>query len=214
MGWDTYSSKLTRKPRGFTLVELLLVIAIVGILAVIMTIAYNGMRQRAREAQVKSSINDTQKMVLLYHSENGSFPVTTRNPKADWHAADARTDANCTNGSSQADWIPGISGTLPKSDTTSVGVDGIKGCYIYVSDGVDYVISAWNMAESPQTISFYRRVGFRQFQSDSSTQFYTCNVSNIGGVSGGTYAATQDYYKHSYTVSNITTCDETPPAGA
>lgn len=214
MGWGKYSSELGRKSRGFTLAELLIVIAVIGILVAVITVAYNGIQQRARDAQIKSNINDIQKIVQLYYGESGGFPVTTQNPKSNWRAADVRTDYNCTNGSSQVDWIPDISSALPKSYTTSVGVDGTKGCYIYVSDGVDYVISAWNMVGSPQTISFYRRVGFRQLQSDSSTLFYTCNVSNIGGVSGGTYASTQDYYKHSYTVSNITTCDETPPAGS
>lgn len=214
MGWDTYFLETRNRPHGFTLVELLIVMAVLSILAALTAVAYNGVQQQARDAQLKSNISDIQKMVQLYHGENGGFPVTTNNPKSNWRAADARTDSNCTNGSSQADWIPGISSTLPKSDANSTGVNGLKGCYVYVSDGLDYVISAWNMVESPQTAAFYRRIGFREFQSDSSTQFYTCNVSNIGGVSGGKYTATQDYYKHSYTVSSITSCDETPPAGA
>jgi hypothetical protein len=87
------------------------------------------------------------------------------------------------------------------------------GCYLYASNGSQYVISAWNVSPVPQTSTLYRRLGFRAFQSDSSTQFYTCNDNVVGGANSG-YDADKDYYKHSYTISNITSCDETPPPGA
>jgi prepilin-type N-terminal cleavage/methylation domain-containing protein len=213
MGWDYTLISAERKTRGFTVVELLIVVVVIAILAAIVLVSFNGIQSRAREVRLQS-INTIQKALLSYQGENGTFPVTTNNPKANWRAADARTDSNCTNGSSQEDWIPGLNSKLPASDTFGKGVDGIKGCFIYVSDGVDYVISAWNMVSSPQSEAFYRRIGFRQFQSDSSTQFYTCNENGVGGVAGGTYSILQDYYKHSYTVSNITACNETPPTGA
>lgn len=212
MGWGKLVTSPERKFRGFTLVELLIVIVVIAILAASVIVSFNGIQLKAREARLRSSINNIQKIVLSYQSENGKFPITTNNPKANWRAADVRTDSNCTNGSSQEDWIPGVTAMLPVSD--GKGVDGIEGCYIYVSDGADYVISAWNMVSSPQSVAFYRRVGFRQFQSDSSTQFYTCNENGVGGVMGGIYSISRDYYKHSYTVSNITSCDETPPPGA
>ena len=70
------------------------------------------------------------------------------------------------------------------------------------------------MLSSPQTDApFYRRLGFRQFQTDTSTQFYSCNENAIGGKSQGNYKIQDDYYKHSYTITNITDCDETPPPG-
>jgi prepilin-type N-terminal cleavage/methylation domain-containing protein len=208
---------MTRKKAlsGFTIVELIIVVVVIGILAAITIVSYNGIQQRARDLNLKSEMNTLQEHVEIYRTRYGNYPITTNNPKANWRAADAQTDDNCTNGSSQDDWIPDVDATLPQSNPSlHTGVDTIKGCFIYVSDGVEYVISAWNMLPAPQTESFYRRVGFRQFQSESSTQFYTCNVNGIGGVSGGNYDISQDYYKHSYTISNITNCNETPPAGA
>lgn len=200
--------------KGFTVVELLIVIVVIAILAAMTVAAWNGIQRRAHNVRRQSDIKMAQKLVESYAIENGTYPQTTANPKANWHAADVLTDANCTNGSSQTDWIPGVDGTLPQSDPDAVGVDGKKGCYLYVSDGSDYVISAWNMLPEPQTSALYRRLGFREFQSDNSTQFYTCNDAGVGGISGGSYDAARDYYKHSYTVSNITDCDETPPPGA
>lgn len=203
---------LYSRVRGFTIVELLIVIVVIAVLATIVIATYSGVQERARNASRQSDVKNAQKLVEIYKAENGSYPATTTNTQANWHAADVRTDSNCTNGSSQSDWIPGITTPLPQSGTSS-GVDGLRGCYLYVSDGSEYVISAWNMVSTPQTSLFYRRLGFRQFQSDSSTQFYTCNSNTVGGANGG-YDVTQDYYKHSYTVSNITNCDETPPPGA
>lgn len=198
---------------GFTIVELLIVIVVIGILAAIVIVAYNGIQDRARDAQRKSDIASVQKKIELYNAQNEEYPKTTNNPKSNWKAADVRTDDNCFSGTSQPDWIPGISGALPQSDPAGTGVDGIQGCYLYVSNGSEYVISAWNTLSTPQASTLYRRLGFREFQTASSTQFYTCNSNAVGGAAGG-YDISQDYYKHSYTISNITDCNETPPPGA
>ncbi len=216
MGWSIIKLNRRRKKRtGFTVVEIFIIIVVIAILAVVVIVSYNGLQQRSRSVLTKSNMNGLQKLIQKFQVEYGSFPVTTHNPKANWRAADVLTDSNCPNGSSQADWIPDISSNLPQSNPNiGEGVDGARGCYVYVSDGVDYVISAWNMVTPPQSSTLYRRLGFRELHSDSSTLFYTCNVSGVGGVSGGSYDISQDYYKHSYTISNITDCDETPPPGA
>jgi len=200
--------------KGFTIVELLIVIIVLGILAALVYSSFWIVQQKAKNIAIQNDLNEVEKSIKIYYTENGTYPVTTPNPKSNWRAADVLTDENCTNGSSQTDWIPDYDGTPPQSDpSVTVGVDGVKGCYLYVSNGTDYVISAWNLISPPQTEVFYRRLGFREFQSDSSSQFYTCNDSSVGGVSGGSYSITQDYYKHSYTVSNIMNCNETPPSG-
>lgn len=171
MGWPLLNYTIRKKASsGFTIVELIIVVVVIGILAAITIVSYNGIQQRARDVSLRNEMTRLRDHVEIYHSRHGNYPITTPNPKANWHAADAQTDDNCTNGSSQADWIPDVEASLPQSNpNTNTGVDDIKGCYIYVSDGTEYVISAWNMLSIPQTEAFYRRVGFRQFQSESST---------------------------------------------
>jgi prepilin-type N-terminal cleavage/methylation domain-containing protein len=205
----------THTQQGFTIVELLIVIIVIGILAAVTIVAYNGVQARARQAKMQSDISNVKKLVESYYAINGSYPVTAASLNINWGTPTARTDANCSYGSQSSDWVPGLDTTLPQS-ATSKGVDGVPGCYTYVSDGTYYVISAWNMYESPQNSTMYRRLGFRETDSWPSNQFYVCNHTNIGGNASGTYDITQDYYKHSYTVSNITSalCGETPPAGA
>lgn len=199
--------------RGFTIVELLIVIVVIAILAAIVIVTYNGIQAKARNATRINDIKTTQKLIEAYNIQHGEYPKTTNNPHSNWRAADVRTDDNCYNGVSVADWVPGFTG-LPQSDQTGAeGAEGVKGCYLYASNGREYIISAWNMVSPPQTSVFYRRLGFREFQTSSSTQFYTCNSNTVGGASGG-YNINEDYYKHSYTLSNITDCDETPPPGA
>lgn len=199
---------------GFTVVELLLIVVVIAILAAIVIVAYNGIQEQGRNAKRESDLSNLQKVIETYKIQNSQYPQTTAQSPANWHSVDVRTDSNCFNGSKSTDWIPGINSLPQSTPNPGGGVDGTGGCYLYASDGESYILSAWNMVNTPQTSKFYRRQGFREFQTASSTQFYTCNVNNIGGVSGGTYNITKDYYKHSYTLTNITDCNETPPPGA
>jgi type II secretory pathway pseudopilin PulG len=207
--------KWMRKKRlpGFTIVELLLIIVVIAILAAIVIVAYNGVRERAQNSTRQSDLTSVRRIIEAYNAQNGEYPQTTNLSPANWHSTDVRTDSHCFNGSQDTDWIPGVQ-SLPQSNPNpGGGVDGTGGCYLYASNGSDYILSAWNMVNTPQTSTLYRRQGFREFQTSTSTQFYTCNSNVVGGASGG-YDITEDYYKHSYTITNITACNETPPAGA
>jgi len=196
-----------RKQKGFTIVELLIVIVVIAILAAITIVAFNGIQTRAFNSRVQSDIKNVQKLVEAYNALNGSYPSTGG-------LSTIRTDDNCTGGTSQADWVPTVTEALPQSAANS-GLSGTRGCYMYSSDGVSYVLSAWNAINGgPQTTTMYRRLGFREMSLINSN-LYICNHGGaIGGILSGVYDANRDYYKYSYTVSNITGCNETPPAGA
>lgn len=62
------------KQRGFTIVELLIVIVVIAILAAISVVAYTGIQNRARNAQVVSGVNAYVKALRLYQVDNGALP--------------------------------------------------------------------------------------------------------------------------------------------
>jgi type IV pilus assembly protein PilA len=50
-----------KKQTGFTIVELLIVIVVIGILAAITVVAYSGIQQRARDAKIASALQSVNK---------------------------------------------------------------------------------------------------------------------------------------------------------
>lgn len=60
---------------GFTIVELLIVIVVIGILAAITIVAYNGIQQRARNTQVIAGVKTYQKAFIQYATVHGAYPT-------------------------------------------------------------------------------------------------------------------------------------------
>ncbi len=60
-----------QRRRGFTIVELLIVIVIIAILAAITIVAYNGIQQRARDTRRVQDLGALSKATKLYAVDNG-----------------------------------------------------------------------------------------------------------------------------------------------
>ncbi|OGL25664.1 hypothetical protein A3E49_01260 [Candidatus Saccharibacteria bacterium RIFCSPHIGHO2_12_FULL_49_19] len=65
---------IRRNNRGFTIVELLIVIVVIGILAALVIVTYTGIQQRARDTERKTDINAIHGQVEAYYAQNGSYP--------------------------------------------------------------------------------------------------------------------------------------------
>ena len=60
--------------RGFTIVELLVVIVVIGILAAITVVAYNGIQKRARNVSVINAASEYRTILMAYAALNGQYP--------------------------------------------------------------------------------------------------------------------------------------------
>lgn len=60
--------------RGFTIVELLIVIVVIGILAAIIIVAFNGVQSRARDSDRIATLNQLQKALEMYYANEGRYP--------------------------------------------------------------------------------------------------------------------------------------------
>lgn len=65
---------MIRQRSGFTIVELLIVIVVIGILAAITIVAYNGIQQRAKNSQTEQALASWMKALRLYKADKGTYP--------------------------------------------------------------------------------------------------------------------------------------------
>ena len=72
----------THRRSGFTLVELLVVLLIVGMLAAILTPVVMQSLAKARNAAIKAEIDMLHMAIMNYKNEYGSFPPTSLDPTA------------------------------------------------------------------------------------------------------------------------------------
>jgi prepilin-type N-terminal cleavage/methylation domain-containing protein len=65
-----------KRQGGFTIVELLIVIVVIGILAAITIVAYNGIQNKARATQYQSDAAAIDGKIEAYGAVNSSYPLT------------------------------------------------------------------------------------------------------------------------------------------
>lgn len=67
------------KKIGFTLVEMMIVIAIIGVLAASLFPAYSGYQQRARDAHRITSVSTITRALQLHFNDKEEYPASTIN---------------------------------------------------------------------------------------------------------------------------------------
>lgn len=77
-----FSSNQTH--RGFTVVELLVVVGVLGVLASILFTSLQSARVKARDAQRLQDLDTMQAALEMYFRDNGHYPVPSNNPSVSW----------------------------------------------------------------------------------------------------------------------------------
>jgi prepilin-type N-terminal cleavage/methylation domain-containing protein len=81
---------LSRRDQGFTIVELLIVIIIVGVLGVLVFTTYSGIQQKSRNNLRTSDLKSLSGQIEAYYSENGVYPNLTDLNSPSWRAANMK----------------------------------------------------------------------------------------------------------------------------
>lgn len=119
---------MTKNAHGFTIVEILIVIVVIGILASITIVAYNGVQDRASITRSLSDLSAIRKGLEIYKSTYGNYPITT---DSEWFDSQAHP----------TDYVPGLAPDIISNLPTPQYNSG-PASYMYRSDGTDYKIMA------------------------------------------------------------------------
>ena len=73
-----------KNKKGFTIVELLIVIVVIGILATLVIVTFTGIQQKARNSQRQTDINAVDSHVEAYYAQSGNYPTLANLNDATW----------------------------------------------------------------------------------------------------------------------------------
>ncbi len=134
--------------RGFTLIEIMVVIVILGLLAAIVVPKLIGRTEQAKRTQVRVQIKNIQQAIELFKLDNGFYPSTeqgldalVRNPETGRAAKNYRKGGYLDRvpkdpwGNPFVYLAPGAHGDY---DISSYGADGVPG-----GEGEDADINSW-----------------------------------------------------------------------
>jgi prepilin-type N-terminal cleavage/methylation domain-containing protein len=158
--------------QGFTLVELLVVISIIGLLSSFAVVSLNTARAKARDALRKGDMAQIRTALNLYYDDNEGYPVATANADCDnWpppvpppappygaefdqDAADCFSAAANSLSTALTGGARPYLGTMPKDPRNPTNVLALNEfVYRYVSDGVNYAI-AYRLEDEPGVDQF------------------------------------------------------------
>ncbi len=141
---------------GFTLIEILVVVAIIGMISAVVMVSLRTARAKGRDAKRKSDLVQLQKALELYQLNNNGYPLTGSgnscggNPNTQsnkWGGLNSGTSLNQSSGANG--WIPNLAPTylLQLPVDPAAGSASWSG-YNYCSDGSMYKIIDYNTPES------------------------------------------------------------------
>ena len=71
-----------KKNKGFSLIELLVVISIIGVLMTVLVMNFVGSREGARDAQKIQNLNSLKSALRMYYNDNQTYPLAKSNLQA------------------------------------------------------------------------------------------------------------------------------------
>ena len=118
--------------KGFTIVELLIVIVVIAILATITIVSYNGVQNRAKSTAAQKSASTVRDKAEAYNALNSTYPVGAATSAAMTTTFNSTTESALT----------GTGVTLAATPTAANGQTTVR--YAGCSNGAGYTITYWD----------------------------------------------------------------------
>ena len=93
--FNTINPKSIIYSNGFTIVELLVVIVVIGILAAITIVSFTGISQKAVNTSLQSDLSNAKKELALYYVEHSAYPVDLDVNKCPYDSTPATDNKYC-----------------------------------------------------------------------------------------------------------------------
>ncbi|MFA5003674.1 MAG: type II secretion system protein [Candidatus Saccharimonadales bacterium] len=81
---------LKNKSKGFTIVELLIVIVVIGILATLVIVTFAGIQQKARDTKRKTDVNALDSHIEAFYASTGNYPTYAQLTDATWRSTNMK----------------------------------------------------------------------------------------------------------------------------
>jgi prepilin-type N-terminal cleavage/methylation domain-containing protein len=163
--------------RGFTFVELMVAISIIGILSAIVYANFGDARKAARDDIRKTDLKNLQLAVETYKAQNGTYPAQGC-VSATWAGPGPQPGWGCPADQYIVGLVPDFIPALPR-DSVFEDVNGVG--FMYATDGTDYKLMVHRSIESEFVTSYDDE--FARCPSELPTgSCVLANMSNIYAV--------------------------------
>lgn len=81
---------LKQKSKGFTIVELLIVIVVIAILATLVIVTFTGIQQKARDSKRETDIDALDSHLEAFYANNGYYPTLAALQTPSWVASNMK----------------------------------------------------------------------------------------------------------------------------
>ncbi len=141
--WVIVNDNMTESKQGFTRIELLVVVGIIGLLSVLATVALNSARERSRDAKRLADVARTQVALEFYFNDHNSYPVaTTALPLGQpiTRCLSSSGFIGSCDPSSESVYMERVPTTPEAGLKESVACGGVQDAYCYVGNTTSYRI--------------------------------------------------------------------------